>query len=92
MDKINKNRHRKEGWEGIEGGGEDLSRHLAHFRFFILLSGRIIVDFFFCYTLPCFFVNFWGTELALSFALLFIVICLFIYLFIYFIFTFMDFL
>ena len=32
MDKINQNRHRKEGWEGIEEG-EELSPHLAHFRF-----------------------------------------------------------
>ena len=33
MDKIIQNRHRKEGWEGIEEG-EEFSTHLAHFPFF----------------------------------------------------------
>ena len=32
MDKINQNRHRKEGWEEIEVG-EELSLHLALFHF-----------------------------------------------------------
>ena len=32
MDKINQNRHRKEGSDGIEEG-EELSPHLDHFRF-----------------------------------------------------------
>ena len=43
MDKINRNRHRKEGWEGIEEGWRVISS-FSPLPFFILLSVRIIVN------------------------------------------------
>ena len=38
MDKMIQNKHRKEGWEGVEEGGE-FSPHLTHFRFFVFITG-----------------------------------------------------
>ena len=41
MDKINQNRHKKEGWEGDWRRGEELSPHLANFRFFVNFYCRL---------------------------------------------------
>ena len=38
MDKMIQNRHRKEGWMGIEED-EEFSPHLAHFRLFYSIAG-----------------------------------------------------
>ena len=38
MDKIIQNRHKKEGWEGIEEG-QEIFPHLGHFRFFRFIAG-----------------------------------------------------
>ena len=45
IDKINQNRHRKEGWEGIEEGWRVISS-FSRLPLFIWLSVRIIVNWF----------------------------------------------